>query len=258
LILFGGPTGSGKTTVLHAALRHCATPERSLMTVEPAVTHFLPGAVQVQTNPRGGITFAAALRGIMHADPDLVMVADAPDGETATLAVEAALTGHLVMLQLHANDAASAIRRLLDLGVEPFLLASSLVASLNQRLVRRVCTECRAALLPAEDTRREWRERAERGGLHWPEGEPEFVRGEGCEHCRGTGYHGRTAIFELLTVDEEMARLIAQDAGAPELRAAAVRAGMTTLFADGLRRALDGITSPVEVARVTSWMVSGE
>jgi len=251
IVIVGGPGGCGKTTVLYAALRSLVTPERSTMTIESTAYHWLPGAVQVQTNPRGGITYASALQGVMRADPDIVAVMDVPDRETAALSVEAGLSGHLVLLQLHANDAASAIRRLIDLGVEPFLLASSLIASMNQRLVRQVCSECPAPLKVSDEVLRQWRERAVAGGLAWPAGKAHFTHGKGCARCRGTGYHGRTAIFELLEAYDEVAGLITRGAEAAELREAGLRGGMTSLFADGIRKALAGVTSPLEVVRVT-------
>jgi len=251
IVIVGGPGGSGKTTVLYAALRSLVTPERSMMTIESTAYHWLPGVVQVQTNPRGGITYASALQGVMRADPDIVAVADVPDRETAALSVEAGLSGHLVLLQLHANDAASAIRRLVDLGVEPFLLASSLIASMNQRLIRRVCSECRAPLEVSPEVLRGWRERAVAGGLAWPAGKVRFTHGKGCARCRGTGYYGRTAIFELLEATDEVAGLITRGGEALELREAGLRGGMTSLFADGIRKALAGTTSPLEVVRVS-------
>jgi excisionase family DNA binding protein len=251
IVIFGGPTGAGKTTVLYAALRHVVNEGISAISVHSTVDYRLPGVVQLQTNPRGGLTHASLLQGILRSDPDVVAVTDVPDRETARLSVELALTGHMVFLQLYANDAALGIQRPIDLGVEPYLAGSSLVASLNQRLARMVCEKCRAEFEPEPEQLSTWRQRAERGGLEWPEGEATLYRGKGCDNCRGTGYRGRIGLFEVLTVSSDMASLITRGASPGELRDAAVREGMTTLFADGMRKALAGITSPLEVARVT-------
>ncbi len=257
IVIFGGPTGSGKTTVLYAALKHVVNEGISAISVHSTVDYRLPGVVQLQTNPRAGLTHASLLQGILRSDPDVVAVTDVPDRETARLSVELALTGHMVFLQLHADDAALAIRRLADLGIEPYLLASSVVASVNQRLVRKVCEECRERYELEPATLKAWRERAERGGLRWPEAGATLVHGKGCESCRGSGHRGRIALYEMLTVDSDMAGLITRGAGPEELRDAAVERGMTTLFADGMRKALAGITSPLEVARVTdpAWLL---
>ncbi len=257
IVIFGGPTGSGKTTVLYAALRHVVNEGISTISVHSTVDYRLPGVVQLQTNPRAGLTHASLLQGILRSDPDVVAVTDVPDRETARLCVELGLTGHMVFLQLHADDAALAIRRLADFSIEPYLLGSSIVASVNQRLVRKVCEACREEFEPDATTLKAWRERAERGGLRWPEAKASFVNGKGCEDCRGTGYRGRTALYEILTVDSEMASLITRGASPRELRDAGVRSGMTSLFADGMRKALAGLTSPLEVARVTDpgWLL---
>jgi type IV pilus assembly protein PilB len=257
IVIFGGPTGSGKTTVLYAALKRVVNEGISAISVHSTIDYRLPGVVQLQTNPRAGLTHASLLQGILRSDPDVVAVTDVPDRETARLAVELALTGHMVFLQLHADDAALAIQRLADLGIEPYLLGSSIVASMSQRLVRKVCEECREEFEPEPATLQAWRERAERGGLQWPEADVTFVRGKGCGNCRGVGYRGRTALYEILTVGSELAGLITRGASPDELRQAAVQEGMTTLFADGMRKALAGITSPLEVARVTdpTWLL---
>ncbi len=256
IVIFGGPTGSGKTTVLYAALKHVVNEGISAISVHSTVDYRLPGVVQLQTNPRAGLTHASLLQGILRSDPDVVAVTDVPDRDTARLSVELALTGHMVFLQLHANDAALGIRRLIDLGVEPYLVGSSLVASLNQRLARKVCEECREEFEPDPQQLSTWRQRAERGGLEWPAGEAVFYQGKGCGNCRGVGYRGRTGLYEVLTVSSDIAGLITRGPSPGELRDAAVREGMTTLFADGMRKALAGTTSPLEVARVTdpAWL----
>jgi type II secretory ATPase GspE/PulE/Tfp pilus assembly ATPase PilB-like protein len=255
IIIFGGPTGSGKTTVLYSAVMHAQSDENAVITVESTVYHLLPGAVQVQTNPRAGLSVANALQSVMRADPDIIAIGDVPDRESANLAVEAGLTGHLVLVQLHANDALGNIQRVLDAGIEPFLFGHSLIASVNQRLVRKVCEHCREKLPVDDETVSAWRRRAEAGGLEW-QADATFVQGAGCERCRGVGFWRQTALFEVLAVEPEVASLIAQGADLEAVHAAGVAGGMTTLFADGIRKALEGITSPIEVARVCdpAWM----
>jgi general secretion pathway protein E len=239
LILVTGPTGSGKTTTLYAALRRLATGERNIMTIEDPVEYQLRGIGQIQVNPRIDLTFAAGLRAVLRQDPDVILVGEIRDRETVEIAMQAALTGHLVFATLHTNDAAGALTRLLDMGVEAFLVASSLLAVTAQRLVRRPCPGC-ATLGPAS---------AEEAALLAPD-VPGALRhaGPGCEQCRGTGYRGRTAIHELLVVDDGVRTLVVERADAARVRRAA---GAPSLRDDGFAKVRAGLTTVAEVLRVT-------
>lgn len=239
ILLVTGPTGSGKTTTLYAALARLNQVERKLLTVEDPVEYRLPGVNQVQVRPRIGLDFAAVLRAMLRHDPDIIMVGEIRDGETARIAVQAALTGHLVLSTLHTNDAAGAAPRLLDMGVEPYLLASVLVGVVGQRLVRTLCTSCRATM-PVGDTMAR-RFRAEPGAT--------VGKASGCPACRGTGYTGRTVIAEVLAVDDTVRRLILERADGPAIAAAARTGGMRSMAEDGFARARAGATSLEEVLR---------
>ncbi|MFH5806461.1 GspE/PulE family protein [Alienimonas sp. DA493] len=247
MVLVTGPTGSGKSTTLYAALSGLDRDERNVLTLEDPVEHRLPGVSQTQVNAKKGMTFASGLRSVLRQDPDVVMVGEIRDAETAAMAVQSSLTGHLVFSTLHTNDAPGAVARLLDLGVEPYLAAGCLAGVLAQRLVRRVCEACGAGAPFAE---------ADRLVLGLPPGAvppgATLRRGAGCDACRGTGYRGRFAVCELLSVTEEVADLIGRRAPAAEVRTAAVAAGYAPMRADGLRRVLAGETTPEEVARVTA------
>ncbi len=237
LILVTGPTGSGKSTTLYSALKELNTHERNAVTLEDPIEYQLEGISQTQINLRKGMTFASGLRSVLRQDPDIIMVGEIRDVETATLAVQAALTGHLVFSTLHTNDAASAITRMMDLGIEPYLLASSMVAVLAQRLVRRLCPNCKLALeLSTSETVQ-------------PD-HIEFV-GKGCDACRQTGYRGRVGIYELLIVDEPLRGFITRRSHASELRDEAIKKGMQLLKESGEMRILAGQTSREEVERVT-------
>ncbi len=245
LILVTGPTGSGKTTTLYAALGRINSTERNIITLEDPIEYQLDGISQIQISEKKGMTFATGLRSVLRQDPDIIMVGEIRDRETAVMAIQSALTGHLVFSTLHTNDAASAVTRLLDLGIEPYLVGSSLVGVLAQRLVRRVCPAC--ARLDAPDAGR-------LQTLHYeptPEERARFRKGAGCEACRGTGYHGRAGCFELLTVDDEVRRLIQARSTASEIDAAARRAGMHSLCEDGLLKVASGQTTLEEVMRVS-------
>ncbi len=218
IILVTGPTGSGKTTTLYAALQQLDTQTRNILTVEDPVEYELPGVGQTQVNPRIDLTFAKALRAILRQDPDVIMIGEIRDFETAQIAIQASLTGHLVLATLHTNDAPSAVTRLIDMGVEPFLLSSSLLGVLAQRLLRQLCTHC---------------------------------QGQGCDACHHSGYHGRTGIFELLSTDDELRALIHSQASEADLRACAQRHGMRLMREDGERLVAQGITSREELLRVT-------
>ncbi len=245
LILLTGPTGSGKTTTLYAALQEINTRDRNVLTLEDPIEYDIDGISQTQINVKKGLTFASGLRNVLRQDPDIIMVGEIRDHETAVMAIQSALTGHLVFSTLHTNDAASAVTRLLDLGIEPYLVSSSLLAVLAQRLVRKVCTKC--AIEQNLTT-----EESEQLGLV-VEGLPPFRyrSGPGCPACRNTGYRGRVAICELLGVDEAVRRQIQTRASATDIRDAAVQAGMGLLRENGIEKVLAGVTTPGEVVRVT-------
>ena len=242
ILLVTGPTGSGKTTTLYAALSELNGPERKLLTIEDPIEYRLAGVNQTQVAPGIGLTFATALRSFLRQDPDIMMVGEVRDLETAQVAVQAALTGHMILSTLHTNSAAAAVTRLIDMGVEPFLITSTLNAVLAQRLVRRLCPHCREPMdAKGLDL-----------GLGASGSELERVwRAVGCEQCGGSGYRGRIATTELLIVDEAVSRLVLARAEAQEVEAAAVRAGMTTMLQDGAAKVAAGLTTVEEVLRVT-------
>ena len=244
MILVTGPTGSGKTTTLYGALDKINSPDKKIITIEDPVEYQLSGVNQIHVKPAIGLTFANGLRSIVRQDPDVIMVGEIRDFETAEISVQAALTGHLVFSTLHTNDAAGAVSRLLEMGVEDYLLASSLLGVLAQRLVRRVCTACRR---PAEIGPAVLRE------LGWNgEGTPPTVfEGAGCEECSGTGYRGRSGIYELLLMNENVKQLILKRSSADVIRDLAVKQGMRSLRDDGWRTVRSGITTVAEVVRVT-------
>lgn len=242
MVLVTGPTGSGKTTTLYAILHKLNAIHRHIITIEDPVEYQLDGIVQANVNPKAGVTFASGLRSILRQDPDVILVGEVRDGETATIAVESALTGHLVLTSLHANDSPSAITRLVDLGIEPFLLGASVTCSIAQRLVRVICPKCRELYSPPGDI-------LVRLGLAL---EHEYVRGRGCEHCAKTGYRGRAGLFEAMGVTSEIRRLIVANAPAQEIRALAEKQGMLSLRDDARRKVLGGVTTVEEVIRVTS------
>ncbi len=244
IVLVTGPTGSGKTTTLYAALSRLPRGSTNMMTVEDPIEYALDGVAQTQVSPRIELTFARALRSILRQDPDVIMIGEIRDLETAQIAVQASLTGHLVLATLHTNDAASAVTRLADMGVEPYLLASSLLGVLAQRLVRTLCPVCRTSA-PATVAEAELA-----GSVGIAAGAP-LALAPGCDACNHTGYRGRTGIYELLVVDEALRPLIHDGAGEMALRAGAVRTGMRTLREDGGRWISAGATSLAELVRVT-------
>jgi len=245
IILVTGPTGSGKTTTLYAALRKISTVEKKVITIEDPVEYQLEGVNQIQVKPKIGLTFASGLRHIVRQDPDVILVGEIRDRETAEIAIHAALTGHLVLSTLHTNDAAGGLTRLLDMGIEDYLVTSTLLAVLAQRLVRQVCVDCRTPYTAAGDVARELQvPGAGTDGLR-------LFRGEGCPNCNGTGYFGRIGIFELLVMDDALQRLVLSRSDANAIRAEAMRLGMKTLWQDGCAKVAAGITTPEEVLRVT-------
>jgi excisionase family DNA binding protein len=249
LIVVAGPTGSGKTTLLYAGLQEVIGPEKKTMTVEDPVEFSFHWATQAAVNVKAGFTYEHAVRALMRHDPDVVMIGELRTLPVAEMACQIALTGHLVMSVLHASSAAGAIHRLLDMGLEPFVLSESLLCVVSQRLVRRICAKCVQPDQPPFSVLAPLVERAQAGGYQLPEN-PSFRRGPGCEACRKSGYRGRTGIYEVMEINPELQRLIAARAPADALRQAAVRNGMTTLAADGLRKAAEGITTVAEVARL--------
>ena len=242
ILLVTGPTGSGKTTTLYAALSRLDHTALNIMTVEDPIEYDLDGIGQTQVNARVEMSFARALRAILRQDPDVILIGEIRDLETAQIAVQASLTGHLVIATLHTNDAASAVTRLVDMGIEPFLLGSSLIGVLAQRLVRRLCPECRQPYAP---NAREW------AALDDSPPPATAYRAMGCEACNQTGYRGRTGLYELLTVDEPLRRLVHDAAGEQDIRAYAESRGMRALRQDGVRWVRSGETSIEEVLRVT-------
>ncbi len=246
-ILVTGPTGSGKSTTLYATLNALNNPERNLITVEDPVEYQLPGVNQVQVNPKAGLTFAGALRSILRSDPDIILVGEIRDRETAVIAIEAALTGHLVLSSLHTNDASGTPMRLVEMGVEPFLVSSALDCVVAQRLARQLCENCSEPHEPTDD---------ELAMFGWsdedapPQGKPRFRRAVGCQACSRTGYKGRIALHELLVVSEEVEKSVIRGTSAEEIDKLAIEQGMVPIRHDGLRKAALGLTSLEEVIRV--------
>ena len=245
ILLVTGPTGSGKTTTLYSCLNKINTPDKNIITIEDPVEYRLPLIRQAQVNAKAKMTFAAGLRSILRQDPDIVMVGEIRDSETAKIAVEAALTGHLVLSTLHTNDAPGAVTRLIEMGVEPFLVASAAIGVLAQRLVRKICSKCKYAYKPEPDLLTEL-------GFNPSQRNWVFYRGKGCKHCNQQGYRGRMGIYEILLFNEEIRTLCLQSATSDEIKKAAVRAGMRTLRQDGFVKALKGITTIEEVMRATN------
>ncbi|HYH51196.1 MAG TPA: ATPase, T2SS/T4P/T4SS family [Acidimicrobiia bacterium] len=246
-ILVTGPTGSGKSTTLYATLNVLNSPDKNVITVEDPVEYRLPGVNQVQVNPKAGLTFASALRSILRSDPDIVLVGEIRDRETATIAVEASLTGHLVLSTLHTNDAASTPMRLVEMGVEPFLVVSALDCVVAQRLARKLCDRCREEYEPthAELTEAGWP-----AALLKAEGPPMLYRAVGCAACSRTGYRGRLAIHEVMVMSEEISRMVVERYSSEDIRKTALAQGMLTLREDGLVKVAQGKTTLEELFRV--------
>ena len=247
IILITGPTGSGKSTTLYTALNRINTPERKIITVEDPVEYQLEGVNQIQAKPQIGLTFANALRSIVRQDPDVIMIGEMRDLETARIAVQSALTGHLVLSTLHTNDAAGGVTRLLDMGLENYLITSTVNGILGQRLVRRLCPQCREAYSAPEAQVDKFRLRR-----FVPEGEVTLYRPVGCAECAGAGYLGRLAIVEFLVMSDALRRLVMEHAQARQIEAVALTEGMDTMLDDGLRKAVAGLTTVEEIIRVTT------
>jgi general secretion pathway protein E len=245
IFLVTGPTGSGKTTTLYAALTRINSVERNIITVEDPIEYDLKGVAQIQVNPKIGLTFASGLRAILRQDPDVIMVGEIRDKETAEIAIQASLTGHLVFATIHTNDAPGAVTRLIDMGVEPFLVSSSLLAVLAQRLIRKVCPRCAEAYAPSP---------IELENLGLSEnvfGGAQIVRTKGCAECSGTGYRGRMVVHELMLIDDDIRGLIMEKADSTVIKRAAQAKGMVTLRQNGIQRVLEGVTTAIELASVT-------
>ena len=240
IVLVTGPTGSGKTTTLYSALSAIDSEEKNIITIEDPVEYHLGRVRQSQINPKAGLTFASGLRSILRQDPDIVMVGEIRDKETAEISIHAALTGHLVFSTLHTNDASGALGRLIDMGVEPFLISSSVIGILAQRLVRVICEKCKESYNPSEEVSK---------GLGVED--KELFRGKGCNACKSTGYKGRIGIFELLVVNEEIRKLTVDRASSDVIRKKAIGCGMRTLRADGLDKVSRGITTIEELIKAT-------
>jgi type IV pilus assembly protein PilB len=240
-ILVTGPTGSGKTTTLYAGLGTVNTPDKTIITVEDPVEYELVGVKQVQVNPKTGLTFAAGLRSMVRADPDIIMVGEVRDRDTAQIAIESALTGHLVLTTLHTNDAPLAAARLVEMGIEPYLVSSGVVCVIAQRLVRRLC-DCKTEVELSAELLREQGFDCDKGFKAY---EP-----VGCVRCNGTGYRGRLGIYEVMPISDELRKLILEQASADEMRVKAREEGMRTLRQDGLEKIKEGHTSVPEVLRV--------
>jgi type IV pilus assembly protein PilB len=245
MILVTGPTGSGKSTTLYATLNIVSTPEKNVITVEDPVEYRIPGINQVQVNNKAGLNFAAALRSILRCDPDVVLIGEIRDHETAQIAIEAALTGHLVLATLHTNDSPSAVSRLIEMGIEPFLVGSALDSVLAQRLARRLCPKCKEPYTPTEETLLRARFPSVPG-----EPAPTLYRAVGCTACSKTGYKGRLALHEVMNVTEDIERMAVERASAEAIGRLARSQGMTTLRDDGMTKVAAGVTTLEEILRV--------
>jgi general secretion pathway protein E/type IV pilus assembly protein PilB len=245
IILVTGPTGSGKTTTLYSCLHFINRPDRKIITVEDPVEYILAGINQVQVSEIVGLTFSAALRSILRQAPNIIMIGEIRDLETASIAINASLTGHLVFSTLHTNDAPGAVTRLIDIGVKPFLVASSTRSMMAQRLVRKICKRCIEPYVPTEHELKQLGVQADQVAT------ANFMHGKGCSDCSGTGHRGRMGIFEVFIIDDDVRKLIYDKVPSSVLRARAREMGMRTLREDGIRKVLAGLTTPDEVIRAT-------
>ncbi|MFQ5812021.1 MAG: ATPase, T2SS/T4P/T4SS family [Anaerolineae bacterium] len=242
MILASGPTGSGKTTTLYASINQLDAEERNIITIEDPIEYRFANINQMQVNPQASVTFASGLRATMRLDPDVILVGEIRDKETANIAIQAALTGHLVLSTVHANNAVGALFRLMDLGIEPFLLTSAVVGIVAQRLARRVCPHCRVLREAPEEERLIYEDEI-------GEKRDKFYYGEGCNFCALTGYHGRMGVYEILVMSEEIRRLLLGGASADEIKAQAIKEGMVPMWRDGMLKVKEGLTTPYEVLR---------
>jgi type IV pilus assembly protein PilB len=245
MVLVTGPTGSGKTTTLYSALSELNTPAVNISTAEDPVEYNLPGINQVQMHDEIGLNFAASLRSFLRQDPDIIMVGEIRDFETAEIAVKAALTGHLVLSTLHTNDAPATISRMLNMGVEPFLITASVNLVLAQRLARKICTDCKQEVSYEHDVLRDI------GFSEEQLATGHIMKGAGCPTCSNSGFKGRIALYEVMRFTEDLKEMVLQGASAAELKAGAIKAGMATLRVSGIKKVLEGITTPEEIMRVT-------
>jgi general secretion pathway protein E len=242
MILISGPTGAGKTTTLYASINSLDTHGRNIITIEDPAEYRFKDINQIQVNPQAGITFASGLRSILRHDPNVILVGEIRDAETANIAVQAALTGHLMLSSIHANDTAGALTRLIDLKVEPFLVASAIIGIVAQRMLRRVCPDCgRLIGAPLVEQMAYEKEMGEK--------RTEFLYGTGCKSCTYTGYLGRTGIFEILRVSDLIGMMVVNRASSSQIRAQALKDGMISMGNDGMRKVREGITTPSEVLR---------
>lgn len=247
LILMTGPTGSGKTTTLYTLIKMLNTAERSIITIEDPVEYSIGGINQIQVNPRTGLTFAAGLRSILRQDPNVIMVGEIRDSETAGLAINAGLTGHLVLSTLHTNDAPTALPRLLDMKVESYLIASTVNIVISQRLVRRICAHCKTEQEVSPAALKSLSEVVSASVLAV---QPTFYYGKGCEHCGGTGYHGRIGLHEVIEIDGPVRETLLSKSSAADIRAVAIERGMVPMIHDGFEKAKAGYTTIEEVLRI--------
>ncbi len=242
VILVSGPTGAGKTTTLYASLNSLDQSERNIITVEDPVEYRFSNINQIQVNVRAGITFASGLRSILRLDPDVILIGEIRDAETANIAIQSALTGHLVLSSIHANDSVGVVLRLLDLGVEPFLVSSALIGVVAQRMVRRVCPHCSRTVKASPEEMMAYSQEMN-------EERNEFIHGAGCKSCANSGYRGRTGIFEILSNSDSIKTLLSRRASSSELRTQAIKEGMVTLVKDGMEKVKRNITTPAEILR---------
>ena len=242
MILAAGPTGSGKTTTLYASINQLDSRERNIITIEDPVEYRFANINQMQVNIQANVTFAGGLRATMRLDPDVILVGEIRDKETASIAIQAALTGLLVLSSVHANDAVGALFRLMDLGIEPFLITSALIGIIAQRLVRRICPHCRVLREVPEEERI-----AYEGELG--EKRTKFYHGTGCNYCALTGYHGRMGVYEIMVISQEIRRLVLRGASTDEIKAQAIKEGMVTMWRDGMLKVQAGLITPREVLR---------
>jgi type II secretory ATPase GspE/PulE/Tfp pilus assembly ATPase PilB-like protein len=250
IIIVSGPTGSGKTTALYACIRELAKPEQKVMSIENPIEFFLPWVVQMEIRPAAGVTFPVALRSVLRSDPDVVMVGEIRDLETLTISQQCALTGHLVLTTMHADEAARTLRRMVEMGGEPFVVGDATKLVVAQRLVRKLCPQCSKEQQPPEDLLRQAEQLASHGGLDWGALRKEFRSPVGCPKCNNSGYRGRNVIAEALEVTHAIREAVKRGASVDELRTIAVGEGMRTMAAHGIQRAAEGYTAMEEVLRV--------